>query len=235
MTDFLEMVLAARRKDDGGWIQLLIPIVFVVIYVVSALAKLKRGGAEEDIELEKRPSLRDTEGKFRYKALDEAGARERPAGPRSVPPRAKTLPYAKEGVPGAERQYPAPREPLQVQLRQPQPAPRRPQPTFQPRQAREPSYMRPQTPPVRPGPIYPAQAPAPRPKAKQRPVKPKAAPRTAQKPRQPQKVAADETKPPAQIVHKPRTLRADLSGSSNLQRAIIYSEILGKPLALRDM
>jgi len=227
MIDFLETIVAARKKG-GGWI---IPIIFVVIYIVSALAKLKRGGAEKDIELEKRPSLRDTEGKLRYKALDEAGARERPAGPRPVPPRAKTLPYAKPGAPGAPRERPAPRQPLPVQPSQPQPAARRPQPTVQPRPARVPSHLRPQEPPVRPGPIRAAQTPRPRPK----PIKPKAAPRVAQKPRKPQKVAAVETKPPAQIVRKRASLRADLSGSSNLQRAIIYSEILGKPLALRDM
>lgn len=229
MIDFLETVVAARKKG-GGWI---VPIIFVVIYIVSALAKLKRGGAEKDIELEKRPSLRETEGKFRYKALDEAGARERPAGPRPVPPRAKTLPYAKPGAPGAPRQRPAPRQPLPVQPRQPQPAARRPQPTVQPRPARVPSHLRPQVPSVRPGPIRAAQAPPSRPRPK--PIKPKAAPRVAQKPRQPQKVAAAAVKPPAEAVRKRRTLRQDLSGSSNLQRAIIFSEILGKPLALRDM
>lgn len=232
MIDFLETFLAARKKG-GGWI---VPIIFVVVYVVSVLGKLKRGGGEEDIEFEKRPSLRDTEGKFRYKALDKAPGRQRPAGQCSVPPGAKSLPYAKEGAPGAGRQRPTPREPLPAQPRQPQPVPRRPQPTVQPRPVRVPSRMRPQTPPVRPGPIRPAQQAAPprRPKAKQRPVEPKAGPRTPQKPRQLQKVAA-VVKPPAEIVHKPRTLRSDLRGSSNLQRAIIYSEILGKPLALRDM
>jgi len=225
MIDFLETIVAARKKG-GGWI---VPIIFVVIYIVSALAKLKRGGAEEDIELEKRPSLRDTEGKFRYKALDEAGARERPAGPRPVPTRAKTLPYAKPGAPGAQRQRPAPSQPLPVQPRQPQPVSRRPQPTVQPRPARVPSHLRPQEPPVRPGPIRPAQASPPRPR-------PKTTPRVAQKLRRPQKpAAAVVSEPPAQVVRKRRTLRQDLSGSSNLQRAIIYSEILGKPLALRDM
>ena len=233
MSDFLEMVLAARRKGDGGWIQLLIPIVFVVIYALSGIAKLKKGTGDEESKLKERPSLKDTEGgKFRYKALDEAGARQRPVGPRPVPPRAKTLPYAKPGAPGTPRQRPTLREPLPAQPRQPQPAARRPQPTAQPRSARVPSRMRPQEPPVRPGPIRPAQAP-PRPKPK--PIKPKTAPRVVQKPRKPQKVAATEVKPPAQIVRKRASLRADLSGSSNLQRAIIYSEILGKPLALRDM
>ena len=112
MTDLLEMILAARRKGGGGWVQLLIPIVFVVIYVVSGLAKMKRGAQDEDIELEKGPSLRDTEGKLRYKALDEAGARERPAAPRSVQPRAKQLPYAKPSARLAA-QRPAPRQPRQ--------------------------------------------------------------------------------------------------------------------------
>lgn len=232
MVDFLEIIVAARK--NVGWIELLIPAVFVVIYIVSALAKLKRGGAEEDIELKKRPSLRDTEGKFRYKALDESGVRQRPAGPRPVSPRAKTLPYAKPGAPGAQRQRPAPRQPLSVQPRQPQPAARRPQPTVRPRSARVPSHLRPQVPPVRPGPIRPAQAPPPRPPTKT--SKPKAAARATQKLRKAQKVtAAVVSEPPAEAVRKRRTLRSDLSGSSNLQKAIIYSEILGKPLALRDM
>ena len=211
MIDFLETILAARKKS-GGWVELLIPIIFVIIYVVSALAKMKKGARDGQIELKERPSLSDTEGKFRYKSLDDTAARQRPA---------------------------APRQPLPTQPRQPirpQPAARRPQPTVQPRPARVPSHLRPQTPPVRPGPIQPAQVVhPPRPKAKQRRVATKAAPRAVQKLRQPQKVAAAVVKPPAEVVHKPRTLRADLSGSSNLQRAIIYSEILGKPLALRDM
>jgi hypothetical protein len=207
MTDLLEMILAARKKG-GGWI---VPIIFVVIYIVSALGKLKRGGGEEDIEFEKRPSLRDTEGKFRYKSLDDSSARQRPAAPSAVPTQ--------------------PRQPIR-----PQPAARRPQPTVKPRPARVPSHLRPQVPSVRSGPIRPAaRAPASRPHPKQRRVKPKAAPRAVQKPRQPQKTAAAVVKPPAEVVHKPRALRSDLSGSSNLQRAIIYSEILGKPLALRDM
>ena len=205
MIDFLETILAARKKS-GGWVELLIPIIFVIIYVVSALAKMKKGARDGQIELKERPSLRDTEGKFRYKSLDDAAATKRPAGPRPMP----------------------------TQPRQRQPI--RPQPTVQPRPARVPSHLRPQTPPVRPGPIQPAQVVhPPRPKAKQRRVATKAAPRAVQKLRQPQKVAAAVVKPPAEVVHKPRTLRADLSGSSNLQRAIIYSEILGKPLALRDM
>jgi hypothetical protein len=216
----------------------LIPVVFVAMYVVSAFVKFKRGEAEEDIKLEKRPSLRDTEGKFRYKALDEAGEssldglRRRAS---AVTPGAKTLPYAKEGIPRAGRQRPAPRRAGPAQPGRPQPIARRPQPTVQPRPAREPSQMRPQTPPVRPSPIRPAQTPPPRPKHKQRPVKPKAAPKALQEMPKPQKVAAAEAEPPAQIVSKRPTLRAELSGSSNLQRAIIYSEILGKPLALRDM
>lgn len=229
MTDLLEMILAARKKGGGGWVQLLIPIVFVVVYVISGLAKMKKGARDEGIELEEKPSLRDTEGKLRYKAIDEAGARERPAAPRSVQPRAKQLPYAKSARPAAQR--PAPRQP-QPAARRPQPAARRPQPMVQPRHARVPSHLRPQVaPPVRqrPAPV------APRPRTKPKRAEPKPATRVAQKLRKPQKVAAAETKPPDQVVRKRRTLRQDLSGSSNLQRAIIYSEILGKPLALRDM
>ncbi len=218
MTDLLEMILAARRKGGGGWVQLLIPIVFVVIYVVSGLAKMKRGARDEDIELEEEPSLRDTEGKLRYKALDEAGARERPAAPRSVQPRAKQLPYAKPSArPAAQR--PAPRQPRQ-------PAELRP---VQDRRQIQPQIQRP-----RPRPA-PAARRHTRPRPKPERAEPKPAPRVAQKPRLPQKPAAAAVKPPAEVVHKRRTLRQDLSGSSNLQRAIIYSEILGKPLALRDM
>ncbi|RKY08648.1 MAG: hypothetical protein DRP65_08850 [Planctomycetota bacterium] len=230
MIDFLETIVAARKK--GGWIELLVPVIFVVIYIVSALGKLKKGAGDEEGIFETRPGLRDTEGKFRYKALDEADVRERPAGPRSVPPRAKTLPYAKPGAPGTPRQHPAPRQPQPVAVA------RRPQPTVQ-RPARVPTHMRPQTPPVRPGPIRPAQVPPQRPKPKSGTsagrFEPKVAPKTSKKPRKLQKVAATEAKVPSVAVRKRTTLRAELSGSSNLQRAIIYSEILGKPLALRDM
>jgi hypothetical protein len=127
-------------------------------------------------------------------------------------------------VPQVQRARPAPR--------QRQPVARRPQPRVKPKPAaRIPSHLRQETLPVRPGPIRQTPA-ATRPRPIQRRVKPKAAPRAVQKLRKP--VVVPKT-PPAEVVQKPRTLRSDLKGSSNLQRAIIYSEILGKPLALRDM
>ena len=212
------MILAARRKG-GGWVQLLIPIAFVVIYVVSGLAKMKRGASDEDIELEEKPGAPSREGTFRYKVIDDTAAAKRPAAPRSVQPQAKQLPYAKPSArPAAQR--PAPRQPRQ-------PAELRP---VQARRQTQPQIQR-----TRPRPAPAARAPTPRPRPKPERDEPKPAPRVAQKLRKPQKVAAAETKPPDQAVRKRRTLRQDLSGSSNLQRAIIYSEILGKPLALRDM
>ncbi|HIJ67337.1 MAG TPA: hypothetical protein HPP87_09360 [Planctomycetes bacterium] len=233
MVDFLENILAARDKD-GGWIELLVPIVIVVIYAFSGLAKLKRGEIEK--KLEKRPSHRDTEGKFRYKALDEAAASRPAAKERSVSPRAKTLPYAKEKAATGAGQQPAARGPVPAQQRQQYSLPPRPQPKAPPRPVRQTSYIRLQTPSPRPATFRPAQTPLQRPKPKSGtpvgPLKPKPAPKATQQLRKPQKVAAEEAK----TVQKPRrSLRAELSGSSNLQRAIIYSEIVGKPLALRDM
>jgi len=215
MTDLLEMILAARRKGGGGWVQLLIPIAFVVIYVISGLAKMKRGAQDEDIELEEREQPAPGQpGEFRYKVLDDTAAVKRPAPPRSVQPRAKQLPYAKPSAqPTAQRPTP----------RQSRPVAPGPQPRVRPRpiQARREAKI---------------QVPRPRPRPKHKRAEPKPAPRVAQKPRQPQKpAAAAVSEPPAEAVRKRRTLRQDLSGSSNLQRAIIYSEILGKPLALRDM
>jgi len=224
MTDLLEMILAARRKGGGGWVQLLIPIAFVVIYVISGLAKMKRGAQDEDIELEEREQPAPGQpGEFRYKVLDDTAAAKRPAPPRSVQPRAKQLPYAKPSAqPTAQRPTP----------RQSRPVAPGPQPRVRPRpiQARREAKIQVPRPRPRPAP----SAARPRPKHKR--AEPKPAPRVAQKPRQPQKpAAAAVSEPPAEAVRKRRTLRQDLSGSSNLQRAIIYSEILGKPLALRDM
>jgi hypothetical protein len=230
MTDLLQIILA---KGDGGWVQLLIPIVVVVLYVVSGLAKLKRGQEEEAFELEKRERpIPGVAGKLRYKSLDKATDAKRPAAPRSVQQRAQQLPYAKPSAQPAAQRRQAPQRPPQPT--KPRPVAPGPQPRARSRpvQARREGQIQVPRPRTRPA---PARAAAARPRPKHRHVEPKPAPKVAQKLRQPQKAAATTVKPPAEVALKPRTLRTDLSGSSNLQRAIIYSEILGKPLALRDM
>jgi hypothetical protein len=222
MNNLLEMILAARKK--GGGFEWIVPLIFVGVYIVGGIAKMRAAKKEGAAEPEEKPGALGGEGKLRYKALDGTAAARRPAPKlRSVQPRAKQLPYAKPSAqPTAQRPTP----------RQPRPVAPGPQPIVRPIpvQARREGQIQVPRPRPRPAPA------APRPWPKHKRAEPKPAPRVAQKPRLPQKpAAAVVSEPPAQIVRKRRTLRQDLSGSSNLQRAIIYSEILGKPLALRDM
>ncbi|MBN1123463.1 MAG: hypothetical protein JXA82_00550 [Sedimentisphaerales bacterium] len=92
MTAFLDPILL-QRNTDGGWFQLLIPIVFVVIYLIGSLGKVKSESNRKK-QTGQRPSPPQPGGdqkRGQYRHLENRqppryrSAQERKAG---------TLPYA---------------------------------------------------------------------------------------------------------------------------------------------
>lgn len=90
MTDFFEIIIAAR-KSDSSWIDLLIPIVFFIIY---GLSKLIKSIAEKEEPLQdKERSSGDQPGPKRYKPINDelqTPAHYKPVKQDTVAPCAKT-------------------------------------------------------------------------------------------------------------------------------------------------
>jgi len=197
MTNLLEIILAARKRSDGGWFQLLIPIIFVAVYVVSGLAKFRANKRDE------RDNRIEGVGpaKPRYKPLGDTATGARPASPG-----ARNLSYAKP----AQQREPAPRKVVEAQPIK--------------------YHQRPAG-PDRPGrSVVAKRAKAQRPEPQSRPevIPPMPTKKPSVKMR-PGTVEPLEAQPAISLASL-----ADLTAGENLQTAIIYSEILGKPLALRD-
>ncbi len=216
MNGLLDILLAAPKNVSGEWIRLLIPIIIVIAYAVSGILKMRsKLDKEQPTEEQQKP---------RYKPLDGQSRNwERPDAEPAVP----------EMSPGQRRQVDRQIERKLV----PEPAaPRQPAPA-RPQQRRTlEAFLEtiPPKPPIAAAP-QPAAAPArqerllaqaARRQQTARKIKPKAPPPKA-------KVAAKEkaTAQPSPI----SSLTERLAQPDEIRRAIIYAEILGKPIALRDI
>ena len=212
MNDLLNTILAAgKRNFDFSWV---IPLIFFAVYVFSAIGKFLQQRKEKQLEEESpRP-------KPRYKPLDNG--RQKPTSLTPEQRRAQRLPYA-------------PR-----QSQQPKPVAPRP---VQPVRLRPESVKEPLTPvlqPVKPTVqrVTPRSMPT-QPTVRKRTHAVKARTATAVK-RQPQPVKARQriAKPKPQPTAKPAAKQSRLAelltDRNDLRRGIIYSEIFGKPIALRD-
>ncbi len=213
MNDLLDILLAAPKNVSGEWIRILIPIIIVIVYAISGILKMRSNlNKEQPTEDRQKP---------RYKPLDDQSrAWERPAAEPAVPEmspaqrRQVDRQIERQLVPAATRQ-PTPARPQQrrtleafLETIAPKPPTAAPQPAAAPaRQER-------------------LRAQAAQRQQTARKIKPKVPPPKA-------KVAARK-KPPAQP--SPITsLTERLAQPDEIRRAIIYAEILGKPIALRDM
>ncbi len=215
MNGLLDILLAAPKNVSGEWIRLLIPIIIVIAYAVSGILKMRsKLDKEQPTEEQQKP---------RYKPLDGQSRNwERPDAEPAVP----------EMSPGQRRQVdrqierklvPQPAAPRQ-------PAPARPQQrrtleAFLETIAPKPPIAAPQR-AAAPAPQQRRRAEAARRQQAARKIKPKAPPPKA-------KVAAKEkaTAQPSPI----GSLTERLAQPDEIRRAIIYAEILGKPIALRDI
>jgi len=222
-------ILAARRPNiEGEWIEILIPVLIIIVYAISGILKMRSNlkeqqKTEQDIE---RP---------RYRPLDEESW-ERPAGEAADQESAR-LERMLEVKPMARAEPPVRR-----------PIPARPsQPTTRQERRTLDAFLATQAPKPLAERIAEAQARAQalaRAQAQQMSQKlgPHAAQRmqTAQtrKPKVAPSPAAPvaRAQPPARVPPSgPRsTIAADLMRTDSLRKAILYTEILGAPLALRD-
>ena len=222
------LVVAAGKNFDDGWMQLLIPVIIVIVYAVGGILKMRSNMKKQQDE--------EPEAKPRYKPLDDTSwtstARKEPAASEMSPAQRR----------GADRR---------IERELASPVRRQPQPVRSPNGGR---VTRPEERKTLEA-FLETAAPKPlavkiaeeREKAKARPKpqqpqwprsskrrqaaqkrKPKVAPQAARK--------ASPGKPEApELISPTLSLGEKLSQAAELRNAIIYSEIIGKPIALRDM
>jgi len=233
MVDVIGIMLAAK---DGGWVEYLIPVIIFAVYAIGGIAKAMSKKRQEQEQ-----SGRSASSGSRYKPLDDSRSTDQRAAQRYKPIEApqrsgpsrpayaqgKNLPYAprpdKQQAPApaarqSEREPQVAREPAnRPAVKYPQPAAVRPVRQQQPQQRDKPL-------PKRPASVYTVHAkPVTRPEV----VKHK-------------KVSMRKVAPVKRLKAEPKQDREfgvsleKLTAADNLRNAIIYSEILGKPIALRD-
>ncbi len=227
MISLFDIPLAARRPNlDGNWLEILIPVVIIIIYAVSGILKMRSNLKEQQ---EGRKSER------RYRPLDEQEEWQEP----------DTEAMEKESA-RLERLLelkPAPR---------PGPARPRPAPQGQQLQANErrtlDAFLATEAPTPLSDRIAEARKKAEalvraqQAQAAKEPLWPRAAERMEIARTRKPKVPAPTVSPAAA---KPRTVPpvpppeahvlGDLKDNQTLRNAILYAEILGIPVALRDM
>ncbi|MCK4960176.1 MAG: hypothetical protein KAT00_12270 [Planctomycetes bacterium] len=239
MNGICETILA----ESGGWFQILVAVAFMVIYGLGGLAKVRNAQkeAEEEGHEPEHPDERPQRPP-RYKPIGD-----QPATRRTTSQRARTLPYARDAGTGE----PAETRP---QPRQVHPVPRpasRPQTPQQPTPARVHRPASPSPPPVpqaqhgqrphrRPVPVAQVEHAQVRPATSRPQPRPASRPAVRKvrrpKPAKPAKIAAPAKKAPQPVPVIPLEALsiASLREPDNLKMAIVFSEILGKPIALRD-
>ena len=216
MNDLLDILLAAPKNVSGEWIRFLIPVIIVIVYAIVGILKMRSNlDKEQPTEEQQKP---------RYKPLDDQSRRweqpsPEPAAPEISPAQRRQVDrqIERQLVPG-----PGPRS---------QPTPARPQQ----RRTLE-AFLE----TVAPKPLIapkpqPAAAPARQERLRaQAAQRQQAARKIKQKVPPPKaKVAAKEKTPaqPSPIA----SIGERLAQADEIRRAIIYAEILGKPIALRDI
>jgi hypothetical protein len=231
MIEWMELVLAARRKDpDNNFFEVLIFIIIAVVYALGGILKAKSSDKKKQkwADKFKTRSIRGDQSKFKYKPLEPAKTTHRDTTRGKTQ---QTLPYAKHGpkkrfVQTRKPQPPSIRPP---QVRQPQ-RPVRPEPPEPVRRPQIPEYDASRRPPAR----APRPRPAPaKPVYRQRPTKQDHVNVVPKKKPAPAKTAEPKAPPPAPEFEGLVSL-THLAEPDNIRTAILYSEILGKPLAFRD-
>ena len=218
MNDILDILLA-KNDDNGDWINILIPIIIVIVYAIGGILKM-RSNLDKDKPTEDRQ-------KPRYKPLD---GQSRSRQERAVEPAAPEI-------------SPAQRRQVDRQIERklaPEPAPRRQSTPTRPKQRKTLDAFLETVAPPKPLVALQAQAAAAQTREKRlraqhaqrqqaaKKIKPKPTPRTARP------AAKAKKKPPAQP-SPIDSLTERLAHPDEIRRAIIYAEILGKPIALRDI
>ena len=223
------LVVAAGKNVDDGWMQLLIPVVIVIVYAVGGILKMRSNRKEQQPD-------EGSAVKPRYKPLDNTGwtstARKEPAGAEMSPAqrRGADQRIERELAPPVRRQPQPVRRPNAGGVTRPEErktleafletvAPKPLAVKIAEEQARVKANAK----------ANPAQWPrsSKRRQASQK-RKPKVAPEAARKKASSKPQTPKEVSPTASLAER-------LSQTDELRNAIIYLEIIGKPIALRDM
>ncbi|MEE8305878.1 MAG: hypothetical protein V3R81_01365 [Gammaproteobacteria bacterium] len=221
MNSLLDILLARKGDGNWNWVELLVPVIFVIVYAIGGILKMRSN-------LDKEKSTEEQQ-KPRYKPLD--GRKHSWEQPSSEPAATEISPAQRRQV---DRQIERKLAPEPAPTRQPA---RQPIPTRSKQRKTLDAFLETVAPP-KPLNAMKAQAAAAETRQKRlraqntqrqqaaRKIKTKPAPRKA-------KVAAKK-KPPSQP-SPTDSLAERLAQADEIRRAIIYAEILGKPIALRDM
>jgi hypothetical protein len=206
--NILSEIFILAAGDDGplGWI---VPVVFVSIWIIGGIGKVIATAREDRKQREKQRSVPgQPDKKMRYKPIPDGSSpqrRER-AIPQAVPvQRVRET----ETMPSADRVKPEPKRPGAVASLK-----KAMQDAMQDVYAQQTKRQ------------APKQAPARKPKKVQR--------QTTRKVPTPAKPVAKSPVKQVEVMPQEGSILKELLVRENIRKAIIYSEILGKPLALRQ-
>ena len=211
MNNLLDILLAAPKNVSGEWIRILIPIIIVIVYAISGILKMRSNlDKEQPTEEQQKP---------RYKPLDDQGSGwQRPSAE----------PAAPEMSSGQRRQVDRQIERKLVPTEQPTPA--------RPQQRRTLEAFLETIAPTPPTAAKPQPASA---QVRQQRLRAQA----AQRQQTARKIKPKASTPKGKVAAKKKaspqlspitSLTERLAQPDEIRRAIIYAEILGKPIALRD-
>lgn len=239
MFEWIDSILAARRKDsDGKLMEIVIFVAIAVAYAVGGILKMR--SKDKDKELKKvqprSPDEQHIVATPKYGALRDSSTT--PEGMRGKAKR--TLPYARQAAPKRSTRRPP------EKIAPPQPPPQRPQRTVRPKTEEvikkilEPVF-KPQE--LERRPHRQARSLRRRPAAKRAEIDQAAAAKArkdlayAKAGKTAARKALAKPTAPAEAVPASAAFASlgHLSQPDNLKMAIVYAEILGQPLGLRDM
>jgi len=222
MIDLLDISLAARQPNlDSKWIEILIPVLIIIVYALSGILKMRSS-------LKEQQKSREETGP-RYRPLDESGVESEPAGEEAQELDAARLEKLLEAK-AMPRPQPVPRPPVSAERNE-----RRTLDAFLATEAPKSLSER----------IVEARAKAEAAARAQEQARilalQAAQARMAERASKPQPLPPRGPEPP-EAASPQRTAPAiadwtlwdDLREQGMLRKAIVYSEILGAPVALRD-
>jgi hypothetical protein len=208
--NFLDGLFILAAGDEGSSYDWIVPVAFVAIWIIGGIGKVIASARENQKQREKqKPASGQPENKMRYKPIPDASTqhqrRER------TMPQVVSVPKNKDRdtIPGREKTKPKPKRHGTVETL---------------KKAMHDAMEE----------AYPKQAKRQSPK----PVSARSAKRVQRKatrrtPAPPSKVSKEPARKAQPQLHQ-ESMASGLRERENLRKAIIYSEILGKPLALRE-
>jgi len=205
--NILSGLFILARGDDGRNLEWIVPVILVVVWIISGVGKLIASARQDRIQREKRQERSGTDdSQMRYKPIPDGSAPKRRE--RSIP-QVVPVERVRETMPSAER------------VNKPEPK----------RQGTIASLKKAMHDAMEGAQMQQAKRQAPKP-AVRRPEKVQHA--TTRKVSTKRKPVSKEPVREVEVIPQDGSVLRELLERENIRKAIIYSEILGKPLAMRD-